>query len=106
MRGGAARTVAAVTVAAVLAGTGAAGVPAAGAAADPDAVIRRITVPVEGRSTYGDDFGDPRSGGRTHQGNDLMVAKHRPLQPPRGRLRPRDRGRRDSEGRADRRLRR
>jgi peptidase M23-like protein len=49
------------------------------AAADDPVVLRRITLPVEGAFTYSDDFGDPRSGGRTHQGNDLMVPKHRPL---------------------------
>src|SRR3990170_613085 len=48
--------------------------------ADPaDVVIRRIVLPVEGRFSYSDDFGDPRSGGRTHEGNDLMVPKLRPL---------------------------
>jgi hypothetical protein len=41
-------------------------------------VVRRITVPVEGAFTYRDDFGEPRAG-HTHQGNDLMVPKLRPL---------------------------
>ena len=53
----------------------------AGAATDPNdpaAVVRRITVPVEGSFSYRDDFGDPRAG-HTHQGNDLMVPKLRPL---------------------------
>ncbi len=50
-------------------------------AADPDApvVLRRIHLPVEGSFSYSDDFHDPRSGGRLHQGNDLMTSKHRPL---------------------------
>jgi hypothetical protein len=48
--------------------------------ADPaDVVIRRIVLPVQGSFSYSDDFGDPRSGGRTHEGNDLMVPKLRPL---------------------------
>ena len=45
---------------------------------DPDVVVRRITVPVQGSFSYHDDFGDPRGSG-SHQGNDLMVAKGRPL---------------------------
>jgi hypothetical protein len=45
---------------------------------DPNVVVRRITVPVQGTFSYRDDFGDPRTG-HTHQGNDLMVAKGRPL---------------------------
>jgi murein DD-endopeptidase MepM/ murein hydrolase activator NlpD len=46
---------------------------------DPTVVIRRIaSLPVEGSFTYRDDFGDARSG-HTHQGNDLMVPKLRPL---------------------------
>jgi len=53
----------------------------AGAAVDPNdptVVVRRITVPVAGSFSYRDDFGDPRAG-HTHQGNDLMVPKLRPL---------------------------
>jgi len=46
--------------------------------ADPAVVIRRITFPVQGPVSYRDDFGDPRTG-HTHQGNDLMVPKLRPL---------------------------
>src|SRR5882724_7679934 len=46
---------------------------------DPTVVVRRITVPVEGSFSYHDDFGDPRATGSTHEGNDLMVAKGRPL---------------------------
>jgi murein DD-endopeptidase MepM/ murein hydrolase activator NlpD len=53
--------------------------PPARAAAEDAVVLRRITVPVEGNFSYGDDFGDPRSGGRTHQGNDLIAPKGRPL---------------------------
>ncbi|HEV7886160.1 MAG TPA: M23 family metallopeptidase [Acidimicrobiales bacterium] len=36
---------------------------------------RRIHFPVEGSVSFRDDFGEPRSGGRTHQGNDLMGTK-------------------------------
>ena len=46
---------------------------------DPNVVVRRITVPIQGSFSYHDDFGDPRSGDSTHQGNDLMVPKGRPL---------------------------
>src|SRR4051812_1269952 len=56
--------------------------PSARAAVDPNdptVMVRRITVPVEGSFSYHDDFGDPRSSGTTHEGNDLMVAKGRPL---------------------------
>jgi hypothetical protein len=56
--------------------------PPARAAVDPDdpaVVVRRITVPVEGSFSYHDDFGDPRATGTVHEGNDLMVAKGRPL---------------------------
>ena len=55
--------------------------PPARAATDPDdpnVVVRRITVPVQGSFSYHDDFGDPRGSG-THEGNDLMVPKGRPL---------------------------
>jgi hypothetical protein len=46
---------------------------------DPNVVVRRITVPIQGSFTYQDDFGDPRSNGSVHEGNDLMVGKGRPL---------------------------
>jgi len=65
------------TLALVASGT----MPPAAAAVDPNdptVVVRRITMPVEGSVSYRDDFGDPRAG-HTHQGNDLMVAKGRPL---------------------------
>lgn len=41
--------------------------------------IRTIVFPVIGKVTYYDDFGNPRSGGRTHEGNDLMGKKMLPL---------------------------
>jgi hypothetical protein len=41
--------------------------------------IRDITFPVDGEVTYTDSFGDDRSGGRTHEGIDLMGAHMTPL---------------------------
>ena len=38
-------------------------------------VTHPITFPVEGTVQYSDDFGAPRSGGRTHEGNDLLGTK-------------------------------
>jgi hypothetical protein len=46
---------------------------------DPTVVVRRITVPIQGSFSYRDDFGDPRGNGGTHEGNDLMTPKGRPL---------------------------
>jgi hypothetical protein len=43
------------------------------AGAEPE--YRKIHFPVEGAVSFRDDFGEPRSGGRTHQGNDLMGTK-------------------------------
>jgi len=34
--------------------------------------------PVTGNVTYIDDFGDPRPGGVSHQGNDVMSVRHQP----------------------------
>ncbi|MGH9179214.1 MAG: M23 family metallopeptidase [Acidimicrobiales bacterium] len=45
------------------------------AGADEGPEFRRIHFPVEGAVSFSDDFGDPRSGGRSHEGNDLMGAK-------------------------------
>lgn len=42
-------------------------------------VVRDLTFPVDGKVTFADTFGAPRSGGRTHQGTDLMGAKMTPL---------------------------
>jgi murein DD-endopeptidase MepM/ murein hydrolase activator NlpD len=42
-------------------------------------VVRDLTFPVDGEVTFVDSFGAPRSGGRTHQGIDLMGAKMTPL---------------------------
>ncbi|HET7489831.1 MAG TPA: M23 family metallopeptidase [Acidimicrobiales bacterium] len=46
---------------------------------DEGVAFRRIQFPVQGSVRYSDDFGAPRSGGRTHEGNDLMGAKLQPL---------------------------
>jgi hypothetical protein len=43
-----------------------------------------IVFPVEGGATFSDDFGDPRSGGRTHEGNDLLAPKMKPIVAARG----------------------
>lgn len=51
----------------------------------PDARIvraaetRDIVFPVFGPASYSDDFGDPRSGGRTHEGNDIFAEKGKAL---------------------------
>jgi Peptidase family M23 len=42
------------------------------------ALPARIVFPVVGKTTYSDDFGDPRGQG-THQGNDLVAARHTPV---------------------------
>ena len=49
--------------------------PASPAGADEGEPFRRIAFPVEGTATYTDDFGDARSGGRSHEGNDIFGAK-------------------------------
>lgn len=41
--------------------------------------IRDIVFPALGSTRYSNDFGAPRSGGRTHEGNDIIGAKHQPL---------------------------
>ncbi|MGI8685984.1 MAG: murein hydrolase activator EnvC family protein, partial [Acidimicrobiales bacterium] len=35
--------------------------------------------PVQGPHAFSDDYGDPRSGGRSHQGNDIMAARGTPV---------------------------
>ena len=49
------------------------------AAAADGSTYRRLRFPVEGAVTYGNDFGAARSGGRSHEGNDLMGRKLQPL---------------------------
>ncbi len=41
--------------------------------------VRTIVFPFLGTASYYDDFGNARSGGRTHEGNDLFAPKMRPL---------------------------
>ncbi len=53
------------------------GMPDAGALEDPE--FRELQFPVDGVAQFSDDFGDPRSGGRTHEGNDLMGTKMQKL---------------------------
>jgi hypothetical protein len=48
------------------------------AAAANSAAPARLVFPVVGKTTYVDDFGDPRPGG-PHQGNDLLAARHTPV---------------------------
>ncbi len=38
-----------------------------------------IVFPVLSGANYRNDYGEPRTGGRTHEGNDLMAEKMRPL---------------------------
>jgi murein DD-endopeptidase MepM/ murein hydrolase activator NlpD len=49
------------------------------AAVDPSAPVVPILFPLEQRISWTDTFGAPRSGGRTHAGNDLMAPKMTPL---------------------------
>src|SRR5512133_3158409 len=53
--------------------------PAITPTAPPD-----IIFPVQGSVTFSDDFGDGRSGGRLHEGNDLMAPKMTPILAARG----------------------
>jgi hypothetical protein len=48
---------------------------------DPDRrdVIYKLVFPIAGEYTYVRDFGDPRSGGRTHAGTDIMADKMVPV---------------------------
>src|SRR5688500_8856137 len=59
---------------AVLAGLSLTGAPG-GTPAARAAEMRAIHFPVDGIVRYSEDFGAPRSGGRTHEGNDLMGSK-------------------------------
>lgn len=61
---------------ALAAGLGAVPAPA-GALTEPE--YRELHFPVEGAVRFSDDFGDPRSGGRSHAGNDLMGSKMQKL---------------------------
>jgi hypothetical protein len=55
-------------------------VPAAPAGADGEGPeYREIHFPVDGAVSFSDDFGDARSGGRTHEGNDLLGTRMQKL---------------------------
>ncbi len=43
------------------------------------AAVPRLDFPVIGHSQHIDDFGDPRGGGRAHQGNDIMAKRKTPV---------------------------
>lgn len=49
--------------------------PSASTVPAAPSVVRPITFPVVGPVSWSDTFGAPRSGGRTHEGQDLMGAK-------------------------------
>lgn len=57
------------------------GVPVSAQEAPPveAPVQREIVFPVIGDVTFTDDFGEPRSGGRTHEGVDMLGEKMQPL---------------------------
>jgi hypothetical protein len=60
---------------ALLAGLSTFATTTAAGAADDGPEFRELHFPVEGAVNFSDDFGDPRSGGRTHEGNDLLGTK-------------------------------
>src|SRR3989344_1397066 len=41
--------------------------------------IRVIVFPVNGENSFRDDFGEPRSGGRMHEGVDIIAKKYTPV---------------------------
>ena len=43
------------------------------------AVVYEMYFPIQGGATYGNNFGDPRSGGRSHAGIDIMLPKMTPV---------------------------
>lgn len=51
-----------------------------GLGSDPTVAIGGLVCPVAGTSAYGDTWGDPRSGGRRHEGVDMLAATGTPLQ--------------------------
>ncbi len=69
------RRLAALTLTTLAAAAGLLGPTVAPAGAAAEAEYRELHFPVEGPVSFSDDFGDPRSGGRTHEGNDLLGTK-------------------------------
>ena len=65
-------------VAAALALVALAGVRQSRATVASSAPPARIVFPVVGKTVFSDDFGDPRAQ-NTHQGNDLVAARHTPV---------------------------
>ena len=64
----------------ITAGTGSATTtPPVGTEAGAPSPVRPITFPVSAGASYSDTFGAPRSGGRSHAGQDLVSAKGTPL---------------------------
>src|SRR5436309_6422855 len=63
------------TVAVALGGAALPLLSEAPAHADDTPPFHRIVFPVQEKVSYSDDWGAPRAGGRTHQGNDLMGHK-------------------------------
>ncbi|CAB4535430.1 unannotated protein [freshwater metagenome] len=51
----------------------------AGGDAGNQLIVKPIVFPVSGGASYSDTFGAPRSGGRTHEGQDLITSKGTPL---------------------------
>ncbi len=49
------------------------------AATEPGGIVVPIIFPFENRVSWTDTFGAPRSGGRTHAGNDLLAPKMTPI---------------------------
>jgi hypothetical protein len=66
-------------VAALVAAVALLGAPTGPADALIEPEYRQIHFPTEGAVSFSDDFGDPRSGGRSHEGNDLMGRKMQKL---------------------------
>ena len=64
----------------ITAGTGSATTtPPVGTETGAPSPVRPITFPVSAGASYSDTFGAPRSGGRSHEGQDLVSAKGTPL---------------------------
>ncbi len=64
----------------ITAGTGSATTtPPVGTETGAPSPVRPITFPVSAGASYSDTFGAPRSGGRSHAGQDLVSAKGTPL---------------------------